>query len=154
FYPAHHITTGEGGCVLTNQPRLRTLVESFRDWGRDCWCQPGKDNTCGKRFDQQLGCLPHGYDHKYVYTHIGYNLKLTDMQAAVGVAQLKKLPAFIAARKGNWRLLREGLQPFEEVFILPEPTPGSDPSWFGFALTVRPGAPFTRHELVRYLERE
>jgi CDP-6-deoxy-D-xylo-4-hexulose-3-dehydrase len=152
FYPAHHITMGEGGCVVTNRPYLKTLVESFRDWGRDCWCAPGKENTCGKRFDWQLGELPHGYDHKYIYSHIGYNLKLTDMQAAVGVAQLKKLPEFIEIRKRNWSLLQEGLQEFNEFFILPRPTPHSDPSWFGFLLTVRPEAPFTRNELVRYLE--
>jgi CDP-6-deoxy-D-xylo-4-hexulose-3-dehydrase len=152
FYPAHHITMGEGGCVLTDSPGLKVLVESFRDWGRDCWCAPGKANTCGKRFQWQLGDLPYGYDHKYIYSHIGYNLKATDLQAAVGVAQLKKLPRFIEARKRNWRFLYEHLKPWEEFFILPEPTPGSDPSWFGFALTVRPGAPFTRHELVRYLE--
>lgn len=152
FYPAHHITMGEGGCVLTNRPRLKTLVESFRDWGRDCWCDPGKENTCGKRFEWQLGELPYGYDHKYIYSHIGYNLKLTDMQAAVGVAQLKKLPGFIEARKRNWRLLYEGLKPFEEFLILPQPTPGSDPSWFGFPITLRFEAPFTRNDLVRYLE--
>jgi len=153
FYPAHHITMGEGGCVMTNSDQINRIVESFRDWGRDCWCAPGKDNTCGKRFDCQLGDLPHGYDHKYTYSHIGYNLKLTDMQAAVGVAQLKKLPAFIEARKRNWHLLHEGLKPFGEYFVLPQGTPGSDPSWFGFPLTVRPEAPFTRHELVRHLER-
>ena len=152
FYPAHHITMGEGGCVLTNSPKLKTLVESFRDWGRDCWCDPGRENTCGKRFEWQLGELPYGYDHKYIYSHIGYNLKLTDMQAAVGVAQLKKLPQFIEARKHNWQLLYEGLKPLEEFLILPQPTPGSDPSWFGFAITVRPEAPFTRNDLVRYLE--
>jgi CDP-6-deoxy-D-xylo-4-hexulose-3-dehydrase len=152
FYPAHHLTMGEGGCVLTDQPRLKTLVESFRDWGRDCWCDPGKDNTCGKRFACQLGQLPCGYDHKYTYSHIGYNLKVTDMQAAVGVAQLKKLPRFVEARKRNWQRLFEGLREFEEFFILPRPTPGSDPSWFGFALTVRPGAPFCRRELVQHLE--
>ena len=152
FYPAHHITMGEGGVVLTDSPRLKKLVESFRDWGRDCWCAPGKDNTCGKRFEWQLGELPFGYDHKYIYSHIGYNLKLTDMQAAVGVAQLQKLPGFIAARKRNWRLLRDGLQQFEGFFILPEPTPHSDPSWFGFLLTVRPSAPFTRNQLIRFLE--
>jgi len=152
FYPAHHITMGEGGCVLTNQEQLAKLVRSFRDWGRDCWCKPGKENTCGKRFERQLGKLPYGYDHKYIYSHIGYNLKLTDMQAAVGVAQLKKLPNFIEARKHNWRLLYEGLKPFEEFFILPQPTPDSDPSWFGFAVTIRSGAPFTRNELVQYLE--
>jgi CDP-6-deoxy-D-xylo-4-hexulose-3-dehydrase len=152
FYPAHHITMGEGGAVLTNQPLLKTLVESFRDWGRDCWCDPGKENTCGKRFDWQLGDLPEGYDHKYIYSHIGYNLKATDMQAAVGVAQLKKLPVFIEKRKQNWRALREGLAKLEDWLILPEATPGSDPSWFGFAITVRPGAPFSRNDLVRHLE--
>lgn len=152
FYPAHHITMGEGGCVLTKRPKLKTLVESFRDWGRDCWCDPGKENTCGKRFEWQLGELPYGYDHKYIYSHIGYNLKLTDMQAAVGVAQLKKLPAFIEARKRNWWLLYEGLKPFEEFLVLPQPTPGSNPSWFGFLITVKPEASFARSDLVRYLE--
>ncbi|RMG35406.1 MAG: lipopolysaccharide biosynthesis protein RfbH [Methanobacteriota archaeon] len=152
FYPAHHITMGEGGAVLTNNPLLKKLVESFRDWGRDCWCPPGRDNTCGKRFEWQLGELPYGYDHKYTYSHIGYNLKLTDMQAAVGVAQLKKLPRFIEIRKRNWRLLYEGLKPLDEFFILPEATPNSDPSWFGFLITVRPEAPFTRRDLVQYLE--
>jgi len=153
FYPAHHITMGEGGCVLTNQSLLKTLVESFRDWGRDCWCQPGKDNTCGKRFEWQLGDLPHGYDHKYIYSHLGYNLKLTDMQAAVGVAQLKKLPAFIAARQNNYQALYDGLKDLEEFLILPEATPGSVPSWFGFPIAVRPGAPFTRNEAVGFLEK-
>jgi CDP-6-deoxy-D-xylo-4-hexulose-3-dehydrase len=152
FYPAHHITTGEGGCVLTNTGLIKVLVESFRDWGRDCWCEPGKENTCGKRFRWQLGGLPRGYDHKYIYSHIGYNLKMTDMQAAVGVAQLRKLPSFIAARRENWRRLREAFAAFEEDLVLPEPTPHSDPSWFGFMLTVRDGAPFTREELVRHLE--
>lgn len=152
FYPAHHITMGEGGCVLVNRPQLKVLVESFRDWGRDCWCAPGKADTCGKRFDWQLGELPHGYDHKYIYSHIGYNLKLTDMQAAVGVAQLKKLPEFIKTRKRNWQLLYDGLKEFEDSFILPQATEGSDPSWFGFVLTVRPDAPFPRTELLRYLE--
>lgn len=152
FYPAHHITMGEGGCVLTDQPQLKVLVESFRDWGRDCWCDPGKENTCGRRFDWQLGDLPHRYDHKYIYSHVGYNLKLTDLQAAVGVAQLKKLPRFIEIRKRNWQRLYEGLEPYEEFFILPRATPRSDPSWFGFLITVRPEAPFTRDELVRYLE--
>lgn len=152
FYPAHHITMGEGGCVVTNSPTLKVIVESFRDWGRDCWCEPGAANTCGKRFDWQLGDLPCGYDHKYIYSHLGYNLKITDMQAAVGVAQLRKLPDFIAARKNNWRRLREGLTEFEDFLILPEPTAGSDPSWFGFAITVRPEAPFSRHALVQYLE--
>ena len=152
FYPAHHITMGEGGSVLTAQPLLRTLVESFRDWGRDCWCAPGKDNTCGKRFEWQLGGLPCGYDHKYTYSHIGYNLKLTDMQAAVGVAQLKKLPGFIAARRRNFEVLRQGLRGMEEFFVLPEATPGTDPSWFGFPIAIRPEAPFTRNEVTRYLE--
>jgi CDP-6-deoxy-D-xylo-4-hexulose-3-dehydrase len=152
FYPAHHITMGEGGCVLTQKPALKKLIESFRDWGRDCWCAPGVDNTCGKRFGWQLGELPFGYDHKYTYSHIGYNLKLTDMQAAVGVSQLKKLPDFIAARKQNWRILHDGLADLSDYFLLPEPTPNSDPSWFGFLLTVRPDAPFSRNELVQYLE--
>jgi CDP-4-dehydro-6-deoxyglucose reductase, E1 len=152
FYPAHHITMGEGGCVLTDQPLLKTLVESFRDWGRDCWCEPGDQNTCGKRFDWQLGGLPHGYDHKYIYSHIGYNLKATDLQAAVGVAQLGKLAGFIDARRRNFQMLYDGLKPLEEFFILPRATPGSDPSWFGFPIAVRPGAPFTRAEVVRFLE--
>jgi CDP-6-deoxy-D-xylo-4-hexulose-3-dehydrase len=152
FYPAHHITMGEGGCVLTNTPLLKTLVESFRDWGRDCWCEPGRENTCGKRFEWQLGGLPHGYDHKYIYSHIGYNLKATDLQAAVGVAQMRKLPGFIQARRRNFRTLYDGLKPLEDFFILPEATPGSDPSWFGFPIAVRPGAPFTRAEVVRFLE--
>jgi len=152
FYPAHHITMGEGGCVLTNSPKLKKSAESFRDWGRDCWCEPGKDNTCGKRFDWQLGELPHGYDHKYTYSHIGYNLKLTDMQAAVGVAQLAKLPAFIEARRRNFAMLYDGIKDLEEFFILPEATPESEPSWFGFALAVRPDAPFTRDDVVRNLE--
>jgi len=152
FYPAHHITMGEGGAVLTSRPRLKTIVESFRDWGRDCWCAPGKADTCGKRFDWQLGDLPHGYDHKYIYSHIGYNLKATDMQAAVGVSQLKKLPRFIEARKRNWSRLRHALSHLEEFLILPQATPRSEPSWFGFAISVRPGAPFTRSMLVRFLE--
>jgi len=152
FYPAHHITMGEGGAVLTGSPLVKRAVESFRDWGRDCWCAPGKANTCGKRFEWQLGELPSGYDHKYIYSHIGYNLKPTDMQAAVGVAQLRKLPEFIATRKRNWGRLRAGLASLEEFFILPEATPESDPSWFGFLLTVRPEAPFGRPELIRYLE--
>lgn len=152
FYPAHHLTMGEGGCVLTNKPALKKLVESFRDWGRDCWCAPGVADTCGKRFDWQLGELPHGYDHKYIYSHIGYNLKLTDMQAAVGVAQLQKLPTFIEARKRNWQLLYDGLKPLEEYLILPQPTPGSDPSWFGFALTLRPELPHNRADLIAHLE--
>jgi CDP-6-deoxy-D-xylo-4-hexulose-3-dehydrase len=152
FYPAHHITMGEGGCVLTNAPKMKTILESFRDWGRDCWCEPGKENTCGKRFDWQLGELPHGYDHKYIYSHIGYNLKATDMQAAVGVAQLQKLPQFIERRRHNWRRLSEGLSELSHVFVLPRATEHSDPSWFGFALTVRPDAPFSRRELVQWLD--
>lgn len=154
FYPAHHITMGEGGCVLTNSSRLKTLVESFRDWGRDCWCEPGKDNTCGKRFDWQLGDLPHGYDHKYTYSHIGYNLKATDMQAAVGVAQLEKLPAFIEARRRNFDILHQGLSSLQDHLILPEASPGAEPSWFGFPITVVEGAPFTRNALVRFLEEQ
>jgi CDP-6-deoxy-D-xylo-4-hexulose-3-dehydrase len=152
FYPAHQITMGEGGCVVTDQPALGKIVESFRDWGRDCWCAPGDENTCGKRFDWQLGRLPLGYDHKYTYSHVGYNLKATDMQAAVGVAQLAKLPGFIAARQANWRHLLDGVRDLEEYFVLPEATPRSNPSWFGFALTVRPNAPFGRRELVQHLE--
>ncbi len=152
FYPAHHITMGEGGAVLTDNPTLKTLIESFRDWGRDCWCEPGKDNTCGKRFDWELGDLPCGYDHKYTYSHIGYNLKLTDMQAAVGVSQLKKLPGFIAARRANFTYLYAGLKQFEHVLVLPESTPNSEPSWFGFPLAVRAEAPFTRDQLTRHLD--
>ncbi len=152
FYPAHHITMGEGGAVLTDRPQLNTLVESFRDWGRSCWCAPGKDNTCGKRFGWKLGDLPEGYDHKYIYDHIGYNLKLTDMQAAVGVAQLQKLPAFIAARRANFLRFHEGLRDFEDYFLLPQATPGSEPSWFGFPIAVRPGAPVSRNAVVRFLE--
>jgi len=152
FYPAHHITMGEGGCVLTNNSLLKTLVESFRDWGRDCWCEPGADNTCHKRFDWQLGDLPHGYDHKYIYSHIGYNLKATDMQAAVGVAQLNKLSAFIEKRNANFQSLYDGLKDLEKYFILPEATPESSPSWFGFPIAVRPDAPFSRDQVVRYLE--
>jgi CDP-6-deoxy-D-xylo-4-hexulose-3-dehydrase len=152
FYPAHHITMGEGGAVLTKAPALKRLAESFRDWGRDCWCDPGKDNTCGKRFDWCLGSLPPGYDHKYTYSHIGYNLKLTDMQAAVGVAQLERLPGFVEARRRNFAYLRDALSELEDVLLLPQATPNSDPSWFGFPLIVRPGAPFTRNELTQHLE--
>jgi CDP-4-dehydro-6-deoxyglucose reductase, E1 len=152
FYPAHHITMGEGGCVVTGNARIKRAVESFRDWGRDCWCDPGKDNTCKKRFNWQLGELPAHYDHKYIYSHIGYNLKLTDMQAAVGVSQLRKLPGFIKARKRNWQRLHAGLEPFQEWLILPEPTKESDPSWFGFLITIRPDAPFPRRELIQVLE--
>ncbi len=152
FYPAHHITMGEGGAVMTDSPTLKTLIESFRDWGRDCWCEPGKDNTCGKRFDWELGDLPCGYDHKYTYSHVGYNLKLTDMQAAVGVSQLKKLPRFIAARRKNFDYLYAGLKKFDGVLMLPVSTPDSEPSWFGFPLAVKPDAPFTRDQLTRHLD--
>jgi CDP-6-deoxy-D-xylo-4-hexulose-3-dehydrase len=152
FYPAHHITMGEGGAVLTNQPALQVLIDSFRDWGRDCWCDPGNDNTCGKRFEWQLGSLPCGYDHKYTYSHIGYNLKATDMQAALGASQIEKLPHFIERRKENFRILRAALDPYANVLLLPEATPGSDPSWFGFPFGVREDAPFTRDDLVRRLE--
>jgi CDP-6-deoxy-D-xylo-4-hexulose-3-dehydrase len=151
FYPAHHITMGEGGCVLTNKGRLKVLAESFRDWGRDCWCAPGKENTCGKRFDHQLGELPRGYDHKYIYSHIGYNLKLTDMQAAVGVAQLDKLASFIQARRSNFQLLRDGLEDLQEHLILPVPTPHSEPSWFGFPLALREESPVTRDHILRFM---
>jgi CDP-6-deoxy-D-xylo-4-hexulose-3-dehydrase len=151
FYPAHHITMGEGGAVVTNRPLLKKLVESFRDWGRDCWCETGQENTCGKRFDWQLGDLPFGYDHKYTYSHVGYNLKLTDMQAAVGVAQLDKLDGFIQARKDNWQRLHDGLADLD-CFVMPRPTPRSDPSWFGYALTVKPDAGFNRRELITQLE--
>jgi CDP-6-deoxy-D-xylo-4-hexulose-3-dehydrase len=152
FYPAHHITTGEGGCVFTNTGRLKVLVESFRDWGRDCWCEPGAENTCGKRFDWQLGDLPRGYDHKYIYSHVGYNLKMTDMQAAIGVAQLEKLDGFVAARQRNWQRLRDGLAAFSDVLGLPEATPKSEPSWFGFTVTVRDDAPFSRGDLMAWLQ--
>ena len=154
FYPAHHITMGEGGAVLTNTPLLQTLVESFRDWGRDCWCEPGVDNTCGKRFDWELGTLPCGYDHKYTYSHIGYNLKATDMQAALGLSQLDHLEQFIQSRRDHFRYLHQALQPMEDVLMLPVATEGADPSWFGFPLGVREGAPFTRDQLVRALEAE
>ena len=154
FYPAHHITMGEGGAVLTDTPLLQTLVESFRDWGRDCWCEPGVDNTCGKRFDWELGTLPCGYDHKYTYSHIGYNLKATDMQAALGLSQLDHLEHFIHSRRENFRYLRKALEPLEDVLMLPVATEGADPSWFGFPLGVREGAPFTRDQLVRALEAE
>jgi len=152
FYPAHHITMGEGGALVTNDNQLKKLIKSFRDWGRDCWCEPGCDNTCGKRFGWQLGSLPFGYDHKYIYSHIGYNLKATDLQAAIGVAQLKKLPGFIKKRKENFRLLYEGLRKYEKYFILPDAAVNSDPSWFGFSLLIREGAPFNRGEIINYLE--
>jgi len=146
------ITMGEGGAVLTSQPKLKTLAESFRDWGRDCWCEPGKDNTCGKRFEHQPGGLPFGYDHKYTYSHIGYNLKATDMQAAVGLAQMQKLPAFITARRTNFAYLHENLQDLQDYFTLPQATPNSDPSWFGFPIAVRVDAPFTRNQLTQFLD--
>ena len=154
FYPAHHITTGEGGAVFTDDPLLARIIESFRDWGRDCYCGPGKDNTCGKRFDWQLGALPCGYDHKYTYSHAGYNLKITDMQAALGVAQIAQLDNFIAARKKNFAYLTEKLRACEEFLILPEATPDSDPSWFGFLLTLRDNAPCSRVDLLRYLDQQ
>ena len=152
FYPPHHITMGEGGAVYTNDTSLKRLVESFRDWGRDCWCPSGRDNTCGNRFGQQFGELPYRYDHKYVYSHFGYNLKATDMQASIGCAQLEKLPSFIEARKRNWKMLRDGLSDLADKFILPEATEGSDPSWFGFLLTVKAEAGFTRDDIVNHLE--
>lgn len=152
FYPAHHITMGEGGCLATNDAQMKVILQSYRDWGRDCWCEPGADNTCAKRFNGRFGELPYGYDHKYVYSHIGYNLKATDMQAAVGLAQLEKLPEFINVRKRNYHLLRDALRSLDSLLILPEPTPHSEPSWFGFPITVRPEAPFTRNDLVAFLE--
>jgi len=152
FYPAHHITMGEGGAVVTDSPLLKTLAESFRDWGRDCWCDPGKENTCGKRFQWQLGGLPEGYDHKYTYSHIGYNLKMTDMQAALGLSQLDRLPQFIASRKKNFRYLYDRMKTHEDVLILPESHPHADPSWFGFPLAVREDAPFSRNDLIEALE--
>jgi CDP-6-deoxy-D-xylo-4-hexulose-3-dehydrase len=152
FYPAHHITMGEGGAVFTNNPDLKRIAESFRDWGRDCYCAPGKDNTCGKRFCWKLGNLPEGYDHKYTYSHLGYNLKITDMQAACALAQLDRINDFVAARKRNFNFLRERLKSCEEHLILPEATPNSDPSWFGFPLTLRESTEVTRRELLSYLD--
>ncbi|HET7052933.1 MAG TPA: lipopolysaccharide biosynthesis protein RfbH [Solirubrobacterales bacterium] len=151
FYPAHHITMGEGGCVLVDKGKIKVLAESFRDWGRDCWCEPGKENTCGKRFDHQLGDLPRGYDHKYTYSDVGYNLKLTDMQAAVGLAQLDKLDSFTAARRANFRRLHDGLADLRELLILPEPTPNSDPSWFGFPVALKEGCPVDRDRVLRFM---
>jgi CDP-4-dehydro-6-deoxyglucose reductase, E1 len=153
FYPPHHMTMGEGGAVYTNDIQLKRLIESFRDWGRDCWCPSGHDDTCKHRFTQQFGELPLGYDHKYVYSHLGYNLKVTDMQAAIGCAQLEKMPAFIEVRRKNWQMLRDGLIDLRDVLILPEPTANSQPSWFGFLITVRKDTKFTRDEIVNYLER-
>lgn len=152
FYPPHHMTMGEGGAVYTNNPQLKRLIESFRDWGRDCWCGSGRDNTCGCRFSGQFGQLPEGYDHKYVYSHFGYNLKVTEMQAAIGCAQLKKLPDFIRKRRENWQYLRKALEDLAEYFILPEPAEKAEPSWFGFLLTVKPESGISRDEIVRYLE--
>jgi CDP-4-dehydro-6-deoxyglucose reductase, E1 len=152
FYPAHHITMGEGGCVVTNDDQLGRIARSFRDWGRDCYCAGGESNTCGTRFSQQFGTLPAGYDHKYVYSHVGYNLKVTDMQAAIGCAQLAKLDTFIAARRANFDRLMDRLRPYEDRLVLPRPTAHSEPSWFGFVITVRENAGFTRADLVRFLE--
>jgi CDP-6-deoxy-D-xylo-4-hexulose-3-dehydrase len=152
FYPAHHITMGEGGCVVTNDDQLGRIARSYRDWGRDCYCAGGESNTCGTRFSQQFGTLPAGYDHKYVYSHVGYNLKVTDMQAAIGCAQLEKLPGFVARRRANFDWLRDALRPYEDRLLLPTATPHSEPSWFGLVISVREGAGFTRAELVRFLE--
>ena len=152
FYPAHHITMGEGGAVFTSDSELKRILESLRDWGRDCYCAPGKENTCGKRFGWELGSLPKGYDHKYIYSQIGYNLKITDMQAAVGLAQLERLPGFILARKAHFRYLKQRLTSLEDFLILPEPTPNSDPSWFGFLITLRDNASVNRVDLLNYLK--
>ena len=151
FYPAHHITMGEGGAVFTNNPQLKRILESFRDWGRDCFCATGMNDTCGKRFGWKLGELPEGYDHKYTYSHVGYNLKITDMQAAVGLAQLQNLDTFVEKRKKNFNFLKKELGKFEKFLILPEATPKSDPSWFGFPITVKDDAPFTRTEIIGFL---
>jgi CDP-4-dehydro-6-deoxyglucose reductase, E1 len=152
FYPAHHITMGEGGAVLTSRPALKKVLESFRDWGRDCYCEPGKADTCGKRFEWQLGELPYGYDHKYIYSNIGYNLKATDLQAAIGVSQIKKLPRFIEIRRRNFELLYAGLKRWVDFLVLPQATPDANPSWFGFLISVRESAPFTRQQLIQHLE--
>jgi CDP-6-deoxy-D-xylo-4-hexulose-3-dehydrase len=154
FYPAHHITMGEGGAVLTNDHQLNKIILSFRDWGRDCYCAPGKDNTCGKRFDWMLGDLPHGYDHKYIYSHLGYNLKITDMQAACALAQLDKAPNFIQARKDNYEFLKKRLRSCEEFLFLPEATKGSDPSWFGFPISIKENCPVSRNDLTTYLDQK
>ncbi len=153
FYPPHHMTMGEGGALFTNDPKLKRLIESFRDWGRDCWCPPGVDNSCKKRHTQQFGELPFGYDHKYVFSHFGYNLKVTDMQAAVGLAQLKKLSKFTEARKKNFKAIHEGLSKYADRLILPQATKDADPSWFGFLMTVREDACFTREQIVAHLEK-
>jgi len=152
FYPAHHITMGEGGAVFTNSIRLKMIAQSFRDWGRDCFCEPGQENTCGKRFDWKLGDLPEGYDHKYIYSHAGYNMKITDMQAACGLAQVGRVKKFIKSRKNNFKYIYERLKPFEEFLILPKATENSDPSWFGFPITLRDNLPFNRNKLLRYLD--
>lgn len=152
FYPAHHITTGEGGCVVTDDPQLSRLIKCFRDWGRDCYCEGGENNTCGGRFTKQYGALPKGYDHKYVYSHIGYNLKMTDMQAAIGAAQMDKLEGFTEKRKNNFRQITAGLQGLDDYFILPQATEHSDPSWFAYILTLREDTPFSRVEMARYLD--
>ena len=152
FYPAHHITMGEGGAVFTNNPKLKKIAESFRDWGRDCYCAPGKDNTCGKRFCSKLGNLPEGYDHKYSYSHLGYNLKITDMQAACGLAQMDRLTGFVEVRKRNFVYLKDRLKSCEEFLVLPEATPCSDPSWFGFPMTLRSAADVNRPALLTYLD--
>lgn len=152
FYPPHQMTMGEGGAVYTNDRQLAHIIASCRDWGRDCWCPPGRDGTCKRRFCQQFGVMPYGYDHKYIYSHFGYNLRATEMQAAIGCAQLEKLPGFIAARKRNWHRLRTELDDLERWFVLPEATAGGDPSWFGFLLTVRDDAGFTREGIVKFLE--
>jgi CDP-6-deoxy-D-xylo-4-hexulose-3-dehydrase len=154
FYPAHHITMGEGGAVFTNHFELKQIAESFRDWGRDCYCDPGKDNTCRKRFCWALGDLPYGYDHKYTYSHLGYNLKITDMQAACGLAQLEKLSDFISARKSNFKILYELLEPMEDILQLPEATKGSDPSWFGFPITIRKDSNIDRLKLLLHLDNQ
>jgi len=151
FYPAHHITMGEGGAVFTKNSKLIKIIESFRDWGRDCWCASGCDNTCGKRFEWELGDLPFGYDHKYIYSRLGYNLKITDMQAALGLAQLKKLPQFIKTRRHNFNRLKDGLDDLRDKIILPEATPGSDPSWFGFLITLEENAGIDRNEMIAKL---
>ncbi|MBB4631492.1 lipopolysaccharide biosynthesis protein RfbH [Sphingosinicella soli] len=154
FYPAHHITMGEGGAVFTNNSELKLIAESFRDWGRDCYCAPGKDNSCGKRFCWKLGQLPEGYDHKYIYSHLGYNLKITDMQAACALAQLDRLEGFVQARRDNFHFLKERLRSCEDYLLLPEATPGSDPSWFGFPITLRPESGVRRVDLLNYLEEQ
>jgi len=152
FYPAHHITAGEAGACLIQSPMVKKVLESYRDWGRDCWCETGKENTCGKRFGWCLGDLPDGYDHKYIYSRIGYNLKTTDLQASLLVSQLKKLPWFVEKRRDNWKALREGLDEYKKYFRFMKPIQGANPSWFGFSMTVKPSAPFTRNEIVQYLE--